>query len=312
MVNRRDLIKQAAALAACSAFMAPHQLPAALAAAEFPIATQQYPWGTFYGRSGKNAGDLKALLSDVASCGFVGYEPIAGSPEQIGAIAKEAKDNGLKVDSLYVNSTLHDTSQTQVSMESVVAIATAAKKTCGTKVIVTNPSPIQWGGGQDKSDQQLRTQAKALNQLGAKLRENGQVLAYHNHDAELRQGARELHHMLTATDPANVKFCLDAHWIYRGCGDSEVAVLDVVRLHRSRIVELHLRQSHDGVWDEAFGEGDIDYGQLAEMLADLPTKPLLVLEQCIEGKTPNTMDAVEAHQCGRVYAQQVFQRWASK
>jgi len=32
--------------------------------------------------------------------------------------------------------------------------------------------------------------------------------------------------MLTATNPDDVKLCLDAHWIYRGCGDSQVAVFD--------------------------------------------------------------------------------------
>jgi len=47
-----------------------------------------------------------------------------------------------------------------------------------------------------------------------------------NRDAELRQGGREFHHMLTATNPDDVKLCLDAHWIYRGCGDSQVAVFD--------------------------------------------------------------------------------------
>ncbi len=312
MFQRRDFLKQAAALAACSAWEAPARLWAAFAAADVPIATQQYPWGTFYGRSGKNAGDLNALLSEVAACGLVGYEPIAGSPEQVKTLAKAADKHGLKVDSLYVNSTLHDPAQTKASIESVLAIAAAAKEACGTRVIVTNPSPIQWGSGQDKSDQQLRTQADALDQLGESLRKNGQVLAYHNHDAELRQGARELHHMLSATDPKNVQFCLDAHWIFRGCGNSEVAVFDIVRLYHSRIVELHLRQSHDGIWDEAFGEGDIDYTKLAAMLSDLPSPPLLVLEQAVEGKSPNTIDAVMAHTRGRQYAQQVFQRLASK
>lgn len=78
---------------------------------------------------------------------------------------------------------------------------------------------------------------------GAALRKLGLHLAYHNHDAELRHGAREFHHMLTATDPENVKLCLDAHWVFRGCGDSEIAVFDALEHYHERIVELHLRQS---------------------------------------------------------------------
>lgn len=306
MLSRRSFTKQAAALAACSPFLASSSLLKAAEAANVPIFTQQYPWGTLYRRSNQDASDLNAMLAEVKSCGLAGFEPIAGSPQQMKTIAEAAKKQGLKVESLYVNSTLHDSGQATACIQSVLDIAAAAKEACGTRIIVTNPSPIQWGGSQNKSDEQLRTQSKALDQLGARLRKQGQQLAYHNHDIELREGARELHHMLAATDPGNVKFCLDAHWVFRGCGNSEVAVFDVARLYKNRIIELHLRQSHDGVWDEAFGSGDINYDQLVDMLLDLETPPLLVLEQAVEGKTPNTMDAVEAHTVGREYAQKTF------
>lgn len=306
MLSRRAFTQQAAALAACSPFLATSSLLNAADKANVPIFTQQYPWGTFYRRGKRDTGDLNAMLAEVKSCGLVGYEPIAGSPQQMKTIADVARQHGLKVESLYVNSTLHEPGQAVNSIQSVLDIAAAAKDACGTRIIVTNPSPIQWGGSQNKSDQQLRTQARSLDLLGAQLRENGQQLAYHNHDIELREGARELHHMLASTDANNVKFCLDAHWIYRGCGNSEVAVFDVIRLYKDRIVELHLRQSHEGVWDEAFGSGDIDYDQLAEMLLDLETPPLLVLEQAVEGKSPNTVSAAEAHTIGREYAQKTF------
>lgn len=94
----------------------------------------------------------------------------------------------------------------------------------------------------------------------------GITLAYHNHDAEMREGAREFHHMLTGTNPENVKLCLDAHWIYRGAGNSQFALFDIVELYCDRIVERHLRQSHDGIWSEVFGAGDIDYTSLTVML----------------------------------------------
>jgi inosose dehydratase len=125
------------------------------------------------------------------------------------------------------------------------------------------------------------------------------VLAYHNHDAELRQGGREFHHMLTATDPANVKFCLDAHWIFRGCGNSEVAVFDSLTHYHQRVVELHLRQSVGGVWTEAFSmKGDIDYSRMLRFLADNSITPHLVLEQAVETDSRNELSAVEAHRQG--------------
>ena len=88
----------------------------------------------------------------------------------------------------------------------------------------------------------------------------------------------EFHHMLAGTDPDKVKFCFDAHWIFRGCGNSEVAVFDVAELYADRIVEMHLRQSTGGTSNEVFRlEGDIDYGGLLEGLRAEGVDPHLVL-----------------------------------
>ena len=96
--------------------------------------------------------------------------------------------------SLYVNSTLHEKDKAAKSVEQVLAIAKAAKELFSTNIIVTNPTPIRWGGAENKNDEQLKVQGDALNELGGKLRAMGLTLAYHNHDAEMRQSAREFHH----------------------------------------------------------------------------------------------------------------------
>jgi inosose dehydratase len=114
-------------------------------------------------------------------------------------------------------------------------------KAAGAQIVVTNPNPIRWGGSEDKSDAQLRTQAAALDRLGQQLAQRGMTLAYHNHDAELRNAAREFHHMLVGTGPRFVTLCLDAHWIYRGAGNSSVALFDVVKRYGPRVRELHLQ-----------------------------------------------------------------------
>lgn len=171
---------------------------------------------------------------------------------------------------------------------------------------MTNPSPIRWGGPQSKTDDQLKLQARLLSQLGARLSDLGLVLAYHNHDAELRHAAREFHHMMLGTDPSTVTLCLDAHWIYRGSGNSSVALFDVVKLYGPRISELHLRQSRDGVWTEDLCDGDIDYRHLADHLKRIDVSPHIVLEQAVERGTPQTMDATVAHQRSCQYAANVF------
>jgi inosose dehydratase len=211
--------------------------------------------------------------------------------------------------SLYVNSVLHEPEKAERSIESVLAIANKAK-TLGTKIVVTNPSPIAWGGAQNKDDAQLKTQAEAMNRLGRQLKSIGLTLAYHNHDIELRNAAREFHHMMVGTDPAYVTLCLDAHWVYRGAGDSQVALFDVVELYGSRITELHLRQSKEGAWTETFCDGDIDYSALAEQLLKIGVCPHIVLEQAVEKGTPKTMTPVEAFRKSSQYTREVFKTFA--
>ena len=211
--------------------------------------------------------------------------------------------------SLYVNSILHERDMAQESIISVLAIARKAKE-LGTKIIVTNPSPIRWGGPENKNDAQLKVQAAAIEKLGRQLKSMGLTLAYHNHDIELRNAAREFHHMMAGTDPAYVTLCLDAHWIYRGAGNSSVALFDVLKLYGPRITELHLRQSKDNVWTEIFGDGDIDYPALAKHLLQIGVRPHIVMEQAVETGTPKTMSTIEAFRKSSQYARKVFAAFA--
>lgn len=288
-MNRRNFL-HTTALAAVSAVSAADS-------SKLHIATNTYPWGTFAKREGKEfVQHTDELFAAIASTGITGYEPNIKAVSEFDGLAERLKAHGLEMRSLYVNSLLHDADAAKKSIAEALEVARKAAE-IGVKIIVTNPAPIRWGGPEDKTDAQLLTQAASLNQLGGELKKLGITLAYHNHDSELRQGAREFHHMLTATDPELVKFCLDAHWIYRGCGDSQVALFDTIEHYGSRIVELHLRQSTGGKWSEVFtAEGDIDHRRLKAWLDQHGMKPHLVLEQAVEKGSPETLDVVAAHQ----------------
>jgi inosose dehydratase len=264
------------------------------------LATNTYPWLTFARREKQEFSlHTDSFLSDIESTGITGYEPIIESPAEFEGLADRLQKHSLEMRSIYVNSVLHDSAKVDKSIADVIEIAKAARD-LGTRIVVTNPSPIRWGGPEDKSDAQLRLQAKSLDALGRELRQMGVALAYHNHDAELRQGGREFHHMLTATDPENVKFCLDAHWNFRGCGDSEVAVFDALSNYFDRVIELHLRQSQGGVWTESFAlAGDINYQRLIDFLSSKSITPHLVLEQAVEASSPHQLTAVQAHRRSR-------------
>jgi inosose dehydratase len=274
------------------------------------LACNQYPWTVFYARDNRDFNqELDKGLSEVAASRFDGYEPLANNPQELDRLGPLLKKQGLEIRSLYVNSVLHERDKADASIESVLAIARKAKG-LGTKIIVTNPSPIRWGGPENKDDAQLRVQAAAIEKLGHELKAMELTLAYHNHDIELRNAAREFHHMMAGTDPAYVTLCLDAHWIYRGAGNSSVALFDVLKLYGPRITELHLRQSKDNIWTEAMCDGDIDYPALAKYLLKINVRPHLVMEQAVETGSPKTMSTIEAFRKSSQYARRVFAAFA--
>ncbi len=303
--NRRHFIET---IAASSAVLLTHSA-ATFASKASPISSNQYAWITFYNRDKRDwNADLDASLAEYVKSGLTAYEPSFSNVEEVKRLAPLLKKHNLTMPSAYVGSVLHDATEGKRSIETALAIAEAAQP-LGLKILVSNPSPLKWGSSDIKNDSQLIEQAKNLEFLGSELRKRGVTLAYHTHDVELRAGAREFHHMLQNTDPKNVGFCLDVHWVYRGAGNSQVALFDVVKMYGKRVVELHIRQSVGNVWGETFGEGDIDYPRLVRELQAMKVKPLLILEQCLEGQSPNTVKAVEAHQRDLVYAKQVFSGW---
>lgn len=267
------------------------------AAAAFPIACNDYNWITFYKRENKVWGGeaLEQNIAEVARTGIKAFEPnISDKAMALNYIAA-LKKHVIAMPSIYVGSILHDTEEIEKSIAKILEIADTVK-TYGTKIIVTNPNPIKWGSNQLKSDAQLEMQTAAMERLGSELRKKGLTLAYHTHDVELKAGAREFHHILLNTTPENVSFCFDVHWVYRGTENSQAAVFDVLKLYGKRVVELHIRQSVNGVWAETFtAEGDIDYRRLVRELSALKIRPHVVIEQCLEAKSPNTLNAVEAH-----------------
>jgi inosose dehydratase len=311
-LHRRQFVQTTAAVSACALTgVFGSAIPAASRANKLHIATNVYPWITFYRREEKDFhAALDEGLAEVASSGVDGFEPILSSPQDVDRLAPLLKKHGLEMRSFYVNSELHDDGVAEQSIRDIVAIAQRAKQKTNATIAVTNPNPIKWGGVENKNDAQLKTQAAALNQLGQQLRKAGVTLAYHNHDSELREAAREFHHMMVGTDPQNVTLCLDAHWIFRGSGNSSVALFDVIQLYGRRVSELHIRQSVDHIWTETVCEGDIDYAALTSQLLQMGVRPNLVLEQAVEQKTPKTLGAVAAHRASYDFAQKVFEPFA--
>ncbi len=289
-VSRREYIAAVAALAAAGSGRRLH------------LSTNSYSWHVYYQREKRNFGaDLDAGLADVARSGLDGYEPGVGGPGDIDRLEPLLKKHGLEMRSIYCGSAMHEEALAEKSIERITAVAERAKAG-GTKIVVTNPNPI----GKAKTDDQLRTQADALQRLGERLAGLGMTLAYHNHDQEMRQEGREFHSVMKGTDAKVVTLCLDAHWVWRGAGNSSKVLSGVVGLYGARVSEVHIRQSVNGVWSETMGDGDIDYTAVVKGLVAAGAKPHLVMEIAVEKGTPHTMDAVEAHRRSAEYVRKVF------
>lgn len=299
-MERRNFLKTIPAIS---------MLPSITVKKDLPISCNTYNWLSFFNREGQAWG--KNLDEDIrlfAQSGITAIEPNIDSISMGNTFISALKKYDIQMPSIYVNTLLHKPDEVQASIQKVLDIA-ALVKSYGTKIIVTNPSPIAWGGAQNKSDTELTAQAIALNDLGSKLKTKGFTLAYHTHDMEMKAGAREFHHMMQNTSPENVSYCFDVHWIYRGSENSSVAVFDVLKMYGHRVAELHIRQSDQGIWKETFtAEGDIDYTRFAAELIRMKVKPHLVIEQCVEAKSPNTMDVVAAHKVDLANVKRVFGR----
>ena len=305
-MNRRKFIQQTSLATAI--------LPSVTASQYNPVAQPQklhvscnlYTWFSYYNRLGKDFyADLDAGIKEVAESGVDGIEPSLTLPSQVDAYAPLLEKYGLEMQSVYVNSKLHIKEEADRSIDSVLGILERCKA-LGTRIVVTNPSPLSWASKDNKTDQQLLDQAEALDRLGAEVKKLGMVLSYHTHDPEFRAGAREFHHMMQATNPEHVTFCMDVHWVYRGALNSNVALFDVMDMYGDRITELHIRQSDNHVWTEVFGEGDIPYERVVQKLKGMQQKPFLVLEQAVEEGTPDTITPLESHKLSQKHIRNVF------
>ncbi|HLL89527.1 MAG TPA: TIM barrel protein [Tepidisphaeraceae bacterium] len=183
------------------------------------IGTQAYTWHQYCEGEGKKLADeLDRVLGEVAAAGLKAWEGTISHEAEADQHAALLEKHGLSMPSMYTGARLHDP-EWRAAADEVVARGRLAKR-AGTRWLVVNPDPLRWGAKEDKTDDQLRRQAEALRYIGRALDEQGQMLVYHAHDMEMRNAAREFHHMLRSTADLPVGWCLDAHWAFRGAGDA--------------------------------------------------------------------------------------------
>lgn len=269
------------------------------------IGTQMYTWLQWYREQNKDLSEqLDEALAMVADAGLEAVEHDVGNEAEADRWAKLLDKHKLKMPSVYTGGALH-IAEWRTSADMILRRAKWAKG-LGAKWLSLNPDPLPRPANRNKSDAELRRQAEALSYLAKALKDEGLTLAYHTHDPEMRAAAREFHHMALGTQGAGMRLCLDAHWVFRGAENSQVALEDVVALYGDRIAVMHLRQSKDGVWTEHLAAGDVDYTPIARKLQSIHFDGPLYIESAFEQGTPRTMSIVESHRKSKAWVKEVF------
>jgi len=247
--------------------------------------------------------DLDAVFGEVRAAGFRAVEGFLGdffgSDERAERTRRLVAKHEIVLAGLYTGGKLHEEEAAKKTIASILEMAKRAKSYPNLFIDV-NPDPLP--GGAKKTDEQLATQVRALNELGKQLAEMGMQLVIHMHAPEIHHNAREHRYNVQHVDPAFVGFCIDVHWFYRGGCDPLVLTKETGR--KTKVV--HLRNSKDGVWTESFGPGDIDYEAIATYLREIEFRGWLSLELAVEPQTKVTRSIVENHRIGREYLESVF------
>jgi inosose dehydratase len=302
--SRREFIRHLGSAVALGAAMSPFTRSLAAengraAAQKTLVGSNSYGWGQYAQRDKKKL-DVEEVISALRDTGYDYLESTLNveRPEENGKFAEQLKAKGLQPVSLYTGARVHEAAQAGA----VVARILAAAKVCqqaGFRVISCNAEPI----GREKTDEELKTQAAALSELGEGLNALGMKLGVHHHMPEMANHAREFHYNFDHSKPAVIGWCYDVHWVWKG----GVMPLDALKQYGDRVVTWHIRQSRNGVWWEDLDTGDVDYDAVAKYARAHNLARRFSVELAIEPGTKITRSVVENHRRSREFVRRVFE-----
>ena len=115
-----------------------------------------------------------------------------------------------------------------------------------------------------------------LNQIGARLREEGFKFSFHNHYAEfaLVDGRYVFDWMLDAAEPRNLGCQLDIYWAFRPGADP----VQFIREHGRRVTTLHFKDG-DRERQNELGRGEVDYKKILEVSEAIGACDFYIVEQ---------------------------------
>lgn len=298
--SRRDFLKSVALAAPASLLTGAEK---AFADPPSRLAVEVYIWVELLQREHRTLSEgLPEIFSTARAAGFSNIELnddffAAALRERTLALLRQ---NQLSVPCVYLGGAMHEeTAGTETVRRGLATFAAA--KPAGCNALVCDPSPKPTG---EKTDAELATQVRFVNELGRKLAANGGNLRFHNHKVELASHAREWRYMLAHTDPSVVSVCLDIDW----ANQAGYPPMDLLRAAGRRVREIHVRSSHHLVWDESVeGDGDVNFRPIAAWLREERLKPLVVVELAYDPGTVVTRSLLDDLRRSREFTERTFE-----
>ncbi|NOR74511.1 MAG: TIM barrel protein [Draconibacterium sp.] len=119
-----------------------------------------------------------------------------------------------------------------------------------------------WVGGGPFMLDDCKKSVDALNELGAKTKQNGLTLCWHNHDKEFHEMEKGLpfDYLMKNTEPDLVKCELDIYWVKKGGADP----LKYLKKYAGRFPILHVKDMAPGTEQDFIcpGSGIIDFAPI--------------------------------------------------
>jgi inosose dehydratase len=296
-VDRRTFLSTASMAAVACALGRIPSLAAEISTTRAWVGSNVYGW-TQYAQRDKKTFDIGEVISALRDTGYDYLESFmdVNRPEENSKLADQFRAKGLQPVSIYTGARVHEAGKASENVAKILAAAKVCKQ-AGFQVISCNADPI----GRSKTDEELKTQAAALTELGQGLEAIGLKLGMHQHLPEMADKAREFHYVFDHTSP-KVGFCYDVHWVWKG----GVPPMEALKQYGDRVVTWHLRQSRNGIWWEDLDTGDIDYTAVAGYASQHHLPRRFTVELALEEGTKITRTAVENHRRSREFVKRVF------
>ena len=199
----------------------------------------------------KTEDDLARTLARVRDIGYQVVQISGIGPIEPAAVKKRLDEN-----ELYCCATHEKLDQLKNDMESVVEKL---------KTWECDFTAIGSAGNDYWSADGVVTLAGELDEIGAKLREQGIKFGFHNHHREFEHYTDKpfIQELFDRTSPENLGFELDLHWVQRGGGNPVTWIKKAAgRLHVAHFKDYTIL-NHEPVFCEV-GEGNLEWGPIID------------------------------------------------